>query len=96
MVDLDSQLVRDLLLNLPTGFLTVIWLIWTVSLCVVTLEPIVIVSELVVADFLSQASRLDVRGFFLLEPASWIVTLFSLISTFSGCAVCSLLFSWMA
>jgi len=59
--------VRDLLLNLLTGFLTVTWLIWTLSLCVVALEPIVIVSDLIVADFLSQASRLDVRGSFLLN-----------------------------
>ena len=96
MVDLDSQAVRDLLLNLLTGFLMVTWLIWTLSLCVVALEPIVIVSDLIMADFLSQASRLDVCGFFPLEPASWSLTLFSLISTFSRCAVCSLLFSWMA
>jgi len=35
MVDLDSQQVRDLLSNLPTRFLTVTWLIWTLSLCVI-------------------------------------------------------------
>jgi len=35
MVDLDSQLVRDLLSNLVTGFLTMTWLIWTLSKCVI-------------------------------------------------------------
>jgi len=35
MVDLDSQRVRDLLSNPLTGFLTVTWLIWTPSLCVI-------------------------------------------------------------
>jgi len=96
MVYLDSQRVRDLLSNLLTRFLTVTWLIWTLRKCAFVLEPIFIVSDLIVAGFLFQASRLDVRGFFPLEPASWILTLFSLISTFRGCAVCSLLFPWMA
>jgi len=35
MVDLDSQSVRDWLWNLLTGFLTMTWLIWTLSLCVI-------------------------------------------------------------
>ena len=35
MVYLDSQLVRGLLSNLLTRFLTTTWSIWTVSLCVV-------------------------------------------------------------
>jgi len=35
MVDLDSQQVRDLLWNLLTQFLTMTWLIWTPSLCVI-------------------------------------------------------------
>jgi len=35
MVDLDSQLVRDLLSNLLARFLTVTWLIWTLSKCVI-------------------------------------------------------------
>jgi len=35
MVDLDSQPVRDLLSNVLTRFLTVTWLIWTLSLCVI-------------------------------------------------------------
>ena len=95
MVDLDSQDVRDLLSNLLTRFLTVTLLIWTFRKCVVILEPIVIVSHLIVTGFLSQNFKPDVRGFFPLEPASWILTLFSLISTFRGCAVFSLLFPCM-
>jgi len=35
MVDLDSQIVRDLLSNLLARFLTVTWLIWTLSECVI-------------------------------------------------------------
>jgi len=35
MVDLDSQKVRVLLSNLLTRFLTVTWLILTLSLCVI-------------------------------------------------------------
>jgi len=35
MVDLDSQDVRDLLSNLLILFLTVAWLIWTLSGCVI-------------------------------------------------------------
>jgi len=38
MVDLDSQRVRDLVTNLLTLFLTVTWLIWTLSLCVICSE----------------------------------------------------------
>jgi len=38
MVDLDSQLVRDLLSNLLARFLTVTWLIWTLSECVICSE----------------------------------------------------------
>jgi len=67
MVDLNSQRVRDLLWNLLTRFLTMTWLIRTLRKCVVALEPIVIVSDLIVADFLSQDSKLDVRGFFPLN-----------------------------
>jgi len=61
MVDLDSQQVRDWLSNLLNQFLTVTWLIWTLRMCVicsfrkciVALKPIVIASDLIVADFLS-------------------------------------------
>jgi len=35
MADLDSQLVRDLLSHLLTRFLTVVWLIWALSMCVI-------------------------------------------------------------
>jgi len=35
MVGLDSQIVRDLLSNLLTRFLTMTWLIWTLSECVI-------------------------------------------------------------
>jgi len=35
MVDLDSQIVRDLLPNVLTRFLTMTWLIWTLSMYVI-------------------------------------------------------------
>jgi len=35
MVDFDSQIVRDLLSNLLTRFLTMMWLIWTLRQCVI-------------------------------------------------------------
>jgi len=101
MVDLDYQNVRDLLSNLLIRFLTVTLFIWILvqfelSLCVVALKSLLIAFGLIGANFFYQDSESDVCGFVPLEPASWILTLFSLISTFRGCVVFSLHFSHMA
>ena len=63
-IDLDSQRVSGLLTNLLTRFLTLTWLIWTLSACVVSSQIYCLTSDPNVVDLDSQRVR-GILWFFL-------------------------------
>jgi len=84
MVDLDSQQVRDLLSNLLTRFLTMTWLIWTLSLCVICSQIYWPVSDSDMVDLDSQRVR-DL----LSNLVTGFLTVTWLIWTLRKCVICS-------
>jgi len=88
MVDLDSQIVRGLLSNVLTRFLTMTWLIWTLSLCVICSLISSPISDHDMVDLDSQ----DVRDLLSNLLARFLMVTW-LIWTLSGCVICSLISS---
>jgi len=84
MVNLYSQGVRDLLSNPLTRFLTVTWLIWTLSLCVICSQSTDPISDHDMVNLHSQGVR-DL----LSNPLTRFLTVTWLIWTLSLCVICS-------
>ena len=81
MFDLDSQIVRDLFSNLLTRFLTVAWLIWTLSECVICSQ--IYTDPISDGDMVDLDSQ-DVRDW-LLNQLTWFLTVAWLIWTLRLC-----------